>query len=213
LIENATIFNSPIAYACAWDPDLVYDLAAVVAKESLALGVNHLFAPVVDLARDLRFGRVEEMLGEDAHLSGELGYAFVKGLQDHGVAATVKHFAGFGTPEGGLNTAPVHGGEREMRRTYLPAFKRAIIDAEAWSVMSAYHSYDGVPAVADYHLLTEILQEEWGYKYHVMTDVGLVRSYSRFLTLTSSRPAQLTSSATTMACAKRATWKPLRCMH
>lgn len=171
LLANATIFNSPIAYACAWDPDLVHQLAAVVAKEAKALGVNHMFAPVVDLARELRFGRVEEMFGEDPYLSGEIGYAFVRGLQDNGVAATVKHFAAFGTPENGLNTAPVHGGERELRRTYLPAFKRAIIDAEAWSIMSAYHSYDGVPAIADYHILTEILQKEWGYKYHVMSDV------------------------------------------
>ncbi|RPA96246.1 hypothetical protein L873DRAFT_1791728 [Choiromyces venosus 120613-1] len=115
-------------------------MAEMIAQESLALGVNHLFAPVVDLARELRFGRVEEMFGEDPYLSGELGYSFVKGLQKNGVAATVKHFAGFGTPEEGLNTAPVHGGEREMRRTYLPAFKRAIIDADAWSVMSACHS-------------------------------------------------------------------------
>ncbi|KAI5781274.1 putative beta-glucosidase [Geopyxis carbonaria] len=175
LIGNATIFNSPIAYACAWDPKLVKKMAEVIAKESLALGVNHLFAPVVDLARELRFGRVEEMFGEDPYLSGELGYAFVRGLQENGVASTVKHFAGFGTPEQGLNTAPVHGGEREMRRTqtsYLPAFKRTIIDADAWSIMSAYHSYDGIPAAADYHLLTEVLREEWGYKYHVMTDAG-----------------------------------------
>jgi beta-glucosidase len=84
---------------------------------------------------------VEEYFGEDAFLSGEMGFAFVKGLQGGNVSATVKHFVGFGTPEQGLNTGPVHGGERELRRTYLPGFKRAIIDAGAFSIMSAYHSY------------------------------------------------------------------------
>ncbi|KAH0608344.1 uncharacterized protein H6S33_001478 [Morchella sextelata] len=172
LIGNATIFNSPIAYGCAFDPDLVKQMAEVIAEEGAALGANHIFAPVVDLAREFRFGRVEEMFSEDPYLSGEYGHAYVVGLQSKKVAATVKHFAGFGTPEQGLNTAPVHGGEREMRRTYLPAFKRTIIDADAWSVMSAYHSYDGIPSAADYHLLTEVLRGEWGFKYHVMTDAG-----------------------------------------
>lgn len=98
---------------------LVEEMAGVIADEALALGVNHIFAPVVDLARELRFGRVEEMFSEDHYLSGEIGHAYVVGLQAKKVAATVKHFAGFGTPEQGLNTAPVHGGEREMRRTWV----------------------------------------------------------------------------------------------
>lgn len=94
-------------------------MAEVIAEEGAALGANHIFAPVVDLAREYRFGRVEEMFSEDPYLSGEYGHAYVVGLQSKKVAATVKHFAGFGTPEQGLNTAPVHGGEREMRRTYV----------------------------------------------------------------------------------------------
>jgi len=84
----------------------------------------------------------------------------------------VKHFAGFSAPEQGLNTAPVHGGERELRTTWLPSFKRAIIDAGAFSVMSAYHSYDGVAAVADRRTLTDILRKEWGYEYFVISDAG-----------------------------------------
>lgn len=83
--------------------------------------------------------------------------------------------AAFATPEQGINTAPVHGGERELRTTYLPPFKRAIIDANAFAIMSAYHSYDGVPAVADKHILTEILRDEWGYKYFVSRKVPLAR--------------------------------------
>jgi beta-glucosidase len=161
LAANATVFNSPIAFACAWNPPLVEKMGQAIAQEALALGVNNIFAPVVDLARELRFGRVEETYGEDPYLAGEIAHSYVKGLQSRNVAAMVKHFAAFATPEQGLNTAPVHGGERELRTTYLPPFKRAIIDADAVSIMSAYHCYDGVPAVADYHILTEILRDDW----------------------------------------------------
>ncbi|KAK2041324.1 glycosyl hydrolase family 3 N terminal domain-containing protein [Colletotrichum somersetense] len=170
LALNATIFNSPIAHGCSWNPQLVEKMARVIAIESKALGVNQLFAPNVDLARELRFGRVEECYGEDPFLVGEYGYAYTKGLQGEGVCAMIKHFAAFATPEQGVNTAPVHGGPRELRTTYLPPFKRAIIDADAWSVMSSYNSYDGVPTVTDHHLLTEILREEWGYEYY--SDAG-----------------------------------------
>ncbi|EON99739.1 putative beta- protein [Phaeoacremonium minimum UCRPA7] len=172
LIPNATIFNSPIAQACSWNPELVEKMGKAIAQESLALGVNNLFAPLGDLARELRFGRVEETYGEDGYLSGEMAYSYVKGLQSGNVAAMVKHFAAFATPEQGVNTAPVHGGERELLTTYLPSYKRAIIDAGAYTIMSAYHCYDGVPAVADYHVLTEILRDSWGFKYFVMSDAG-----------------------------------------
>jgi beta-glucosidase len=156
LVGNATIFNSPIAYACSFNPELVEKMAGVIAREALSLGVNQLFAPLADLARELRYGRVEETFGEDPHLTGEMAYSYVKGLQAGNVSAMVKHFVGFSAPEQGLNTGPVHGGERELRTTWLPPFKRAIIDAGAYSVMSAYHSYDGVPAVADHHTLTDV---------------------------------------------------------
>ncbi|KAI0169242.1 glycoside hydrolase family 3 protein [Hypoxylon sp. FL1284] len=172
LIPNATIFNSPIAHACSFNPGLVEKMAKAIAQEARALGVNQIFGPLADLARELRFGRVEETFGEDSYLTGELAYAYVKGLQSGNVSSMVKHFAAFATPEQGINCAPVHGGERELRTTYLPSFKRAIIDAGALSVMSAYHSYDGIPAVADKHTLTDILRGEWGYKYFVMSDAG-----------------------------------------
>jgi beta-glucosidase len=172
LVENATIFNSPIAHACSWDPELVQEMAEAIAKESRALNINQLFAPVVDLARELRFGRVEETYGEDPYLAGEMGFSYVRGVQSHNVSATVKHFAGFSAPEQGLNTGPVHGGERELRTTWLPSFKRAIIDSGAWSIMGAYHSYDGIPAIADHHVMTDILRTEWGYKYWLTSDAG-----------------------------------------
>ena len=170
LIGNATIFNSPIAYACSWNRSAIQSMAAAIGQESLALGVNQLFAPLSDLARELRYGRVEETFGEDPYLTGEMAYSYVVGLQSRNVSATVKHFAAYSMPEQGLNTGPVHGGERELRTTWLPPFKRAIIDGGAFSIMSAYHSYDGVPAIANHHLLTDILRDEWGYEYWVTSD-------------------------------------------
>lgn len=172
LIPNATIFNSPIAQACSWNPGLVERMGSAIAHEASALGVNNIFGPLADLARELRYGRVEETYGEDSFLAGEMAYSYVKGLQSARVAAMVKHFAAYATPEQGINTSPVHGGERERLTTYLPSYKRAIVDGGAVSIMSAYHCYDGVPAVADSHLLTHILRNSWGYDYFVMSDAG-----------------------------------------
>jgi beta-glucosidase len=147
-------------------------MAVQIGKEAKTLGVSQLFAPLADLARELRYGRVEETYGEDGYLAGEIAHAYVQGLQSEGVSAMVKHYAASSQPEQGLNTAPVHGGERELRTTWLPSYKRAIIDGGAWSVMSAYSSYDGIPQVSDEHTLTEILRGEWGYEYYVMSDAG-----------------------------------------
>ena len=104
LVGNATIYNSPIGQACSWDPQLIHDMAVAIAKESAPLGINQLFAPLADLARELRFGRVEETYGEDGFLAGEMAYEYVMGVQSLNVSATVKHFAGFSNPEQGLNT-------------------------------------------------------------------------------------------------------------
>jgi beta-glucosidase len=172
LYGNATLFNSPIAQACSWDPELIHDMAVSIGKESQALGINQIFAPLADLARELRYGRVEETYGEDGYLAGEMAYEYVKGIQSLNVMATVKHFAGFSAPEQGLNTGPVHGEERELRTTWLPSFKRAIIDGGAWSIMGAYHSWDGIPSIADGHLQEDILRGEWGYEYFITSDAG-----------------------------------------
>ncbi|RJE19314.1 beta-glucosidase, partial [Aspergillus sclerotialis] len=198
LIGNATIFNSPIAYGCSFNRKLIHEMGRIIAQEARALGVNQIFAPVVDLARELRFGRVEETFSEDPYLAGEIGYNYVKGLQSHKVSAMVKHFAGFSNPEQGLNTGPVHGGERELRTTWLPPFKRAIIDAGAWSVMSAYHSYDGIPSVADRHTLTDILRKEWGYDYFVMSDAGGTDRLCSAFKLCRSEPIDM-EAVTTLA--------------
>ncbi|KAJ8502412.1 hypothetical protein ONZ45_g11788 [Pleurotus djamor] len=181
--NNGTIFPSPIGLAATFDADLVHNIAHIVGTESEALGITHIFAPVLDQARELRWGRVEEGFGEDHYLTGEMAFAFVKGLQDGKrrntsetafarTAATCKHFAAFGSPQGGLNLAQVSGGERELRTVHLRAFQRACM--ESLSIMTAYSSYDGIPAIANTHLLKDILRDEWGYKYWVVSDAGSV---------------------------------------
>ncbi|QRW14954.1 glycoside hydrolase family 3 protein [Ceratobasidium sp. AG-Ba] len=181
--NNGTIFPSPLGMACSFNTDLVKKVAAATTLEAEPFGISHIFAPVVDLSRELRWGRVEENFGEDHFLSGEMGLAFVDGLQSGKrrntsstaiarMAATCKHFAAFGSPQGGLNLAPVPGGERELRSTYLKPFQRACMNA--LSIMTAYSSYDGVPAVTNDHLLVQILRREWGYKYWVVSDAGSV---------------------------------------
>ncbi|KAJ7165662.1 glycoside hydrolase superfamily [Mycena crocata] len=181
--NNGTTFPSPIGLSASFDTDLVSQVAGIIATEAEGLGISHLFAPVLDLSRELRWGRVEENYGEDQFLTGEIGHAYVTGLQSGKrrnasstaiarVAATCKHFAAFGSPQSGLNLAQVSGGERELRTEFLKPFNRACLDS--LSIMTAYSSYDGIAAVANTHLLTDILRNEWGYKYWVTCDAGAI---------------------------------------
>ncbi|KAJ7916268.1 glycoside hydrolase superfamily [Mycena leptocephala] len=181
--NNGTTFPSPIGLSASFDTALVSQVAGVIASEAEGLGVSQLFAPVLDLSRELRWGRVEENFGEDHFLTGEIGNAYVTGLQSGKrrnasstaiarVASTCKHFAAFGSPQSGLNLAQVSGGERELRTEFLKPFNRACVNSLA--IMTAYSSYDGIPAIANTHLLTDILRNEWGYKYWVTTDAGAV---------------------------------------
>lgn len=135
LIGNATIFNSPIAHGCSFNRSLIHRMAEQIAVEAKALGVTQLFAPVADLARELRFGRVEETYGEDPYLAGEFALEYTLGLQSLNVSAMIKHFAASAKPEQGLNTGPIHAGERELRTTWLPPFKPAIEKGHVWSIM------------------------------------------------------------------------------
>ncbi|KAH9853219.1 glycoside hydrolase superfamily [Lenzites betulinus] len=181
--NNGTIWPSPIGLAASFNPALLTQAAATIADEAEGLGFSQIFAPVLDLSRELRWGRVEENFGEDPFLTGEMGSAYVTGLQSGRrrnastsasarMASTCKHFAAFGSPQGGLNIAQVTGGERELRSAYLKPFNRACV--ESLAIMTAYSSYDGIPAIANKHLLTDILRNEWGYKYWVTTDAGSV---------------------------------------
>ncbi|CAK5266567.1 unnamed protein product [Mycena citricolor] len=181
--DNGTTFPSPISLSSSFNPDLVQQVASIISSEAEGLGLSQVFAPVLDLSRELRWGRVEENYGEDPYLTGEMAAAYVTGVQAGRrrnasstaiakVAATCKHFAAFGSPHGGLNTAPVTGGERDLRALYLRPFDRACVGS--LSIMTAYSTYDGIPAVANTHLLTDILRNEWGYKYWVTADAGSI---------------------------------------
>ncbi|GJJ14100.1 hypothetical protein Clacol_008357 [Clathrus columnatus] len=172
--NNGTTWPSPIGLSSSFNTELLQQAAATIASEAEALGVTQIFAPVLDLSRELRWGRVEENYGEDPFLTGEMGNAYVTGLQSGQrrnvsstaigrMAATCKHFAAFGSPQGGLNLAQVTGGERELRTYYLKPFNRACVNA--FSIMTAYSSYDGIPAVSNKHLLTDILRTEWEWPY------------------------------------------------
>jgi len=140
-----------------------------------------ILGPVLDVAREPRWGRVEEDFGEDPYLTGVLGAAYVAGMQgeslatDHSVISEPKHFAGHGSPEGGLNTAPVHAGEREVRTIMLRSFEPAIRQSHAMGAMAAYHEIDGIPVTANPWLLTSVLRQEWGFRGFVLSDLGAIR--------------------------------------
>jgi beta-glucosidase len=179
--RDATVFPQAIGLAASWDPALVHDVAAVIRAQLLAVGARHTLAPVLDVARDPRWGRVEETYGEDPLLCGAIGTAYVRGIQTDdlrgGVVATGKHFLGYGLSEGGLNHAPVHLGPRELREVYAEPFAAAIRDAGLASIMNSYSSVDGLPCAGSAAILTGLLRDELGFDGLVVADyfaVGLL---------------------------------------
>jgi beta-glucosidase len=178
--DTGTVFPAPINLAATWDPHIAQETGAAIAAEARATGVGMILAPVLDVARDPRWGRVEEDFGEDPYLTGQLGLAFVRGAQgmslntDHTVVSEPKHFAGHGSPEGGTNTSPVHIGERELRTVMLKSFEPAFREGHAMGAMAAYHEIDGIPVTADPHLLKTILRGEWGFQGFVLSDLGAI---------------------------------------
>jgi beta-glucosidase len=179
--DTGTVFPAPIGLAATWNPQIIQKVGGAIAAEARATGVGMILAPVLDLARDPRWGRVEEDYGEDPYLTGQLGLAFVRGAQgenlnsDHSVVSEPKHFAAHGSPEGGTNTSPVHIGERELRSVMLKSFEPAIRDGKAMGVMAAYHEIDGIPITADSFLLKSVLRQEWGFQGFVLSDLGAIR--------------------------------------
>ncbi len=175
--RGATVFPAALAIAASWDTALAERIYTAVAAETRARGSNYIYAPVLDLARDPRWGRVEETFGEDVHLVTEMGRAAVHGLQGRTagpiapdrVLACAKHFVGHGVPQGGLNGAPVQLGRRELQQDHLPPFAAAI-DAGVGAIMAAYHDLDGVPVHADPWLLTEVLRDQLGFTGMVTSD-------------------------------------------
>ena len=181
--RDATSFPQAIGLASSWDPDLLTSVFAYAAAETRARGAHLVLTPVVDVARDPRWGRTEETYGEDTYLVSEMGVAAIKGFQgdvskglapDH-VFATVKHFAGHGAPENGTNTGPLMMGERTLREELLPPYKAAVQRGHAPSVMVTYHEVDGVPMAANRWLLTDMLRREWGFDGMVIADYKAIK--------------------------------------
>lgn len=179
---RATAYPVPLAWGATFDPALVEELGRRIGDDLRSVGVHQGLAPVLDVVRDLRWGRVEETIGEDPYLVGTIGTAYVRGLESAGVVATLKHFAGYASSAGGRNLAPVRAGGREFADVTLPPFEMALREGGARSVMAAYNETDGVPASADARLLTGLLREEWGFTGTVVADyfgVGFLQTLHR----------------------------------
>ncbi len=184
MARGATVFPQAIGVASTWEPELVEAMADVIRAQMRSVGAHHALAPVLDVTRDARWGRVEETFGEDPYLVARLGAAYIRGLQGdalaRGIAATGKHFVGYGMSEGGLNWAPPHIGWREMREVYLFPFEAAIREAHLASIMNAYHELDGVPCGASRELLVTILREEWGFDGTVVSDYFAINTLADY---------------------------------
>ncbi|MCY0878729.1 MAG: glycoside hydrolase family 3 C-terminal domain-containing protein [Firmicutes bacterium] len=182
MARGATIFPQAIGVASTWDPALVEAMAQVIARQMRSVGAHQALAPLLDVAHDARWGRVEETFGEDPYLVAQMGMHFVRGLQDSPsrVLATGKHFVGYGASEGGMNWAPAHLGPRELRDLYLWPFEAAVKSAHLASIMPAYHELDGTPCHASRQLLTALLRDEWGFDGLVVSDyfaVAMLQEY------------------------------------
>jgi beta-glucosidase-like glycosyl hydrolase len=171
---GATVYPAAIAWGATFDPELVHRMAAAIGADMAALGVHQGLSPVLDVVRDYRWGRVEETMGEDPYLVSALGAAYVRGLQSAGVIATLKHFAGYSASRGARNHGPVPMGRRELLDVVLPPFEAAVRQAGAGSVMNSYADVDGVPAVADAWLLTDLLRDAWRFDGTVVSDYWAV---------------------------------------
>ncbi len=178
---NQTVFPQSVNLATTWNTKLARETGAAIGAEARADGVDMILGPVLDIARDPRWGRVEEDFGEDPFLSGRFALAYVEGMQGESLAtdstciAEPKHFAAYGSPESGLNTAPVHAGEREVRSVMLKSFEPAVREGHAMGIMAAYNSIDGIPCTANSWLLNTVLRDEWGFRGFVLSDLGAIQ--------------------------------------
>lgn len=167
---GATAYPVPLSWGATFDPALVREMAAAIGRDMRAVGVHQGLAPVLDVVRDARWGRVEETIGEDPYLVGTIATAYVQGLESAGVVATLKHFAGYSASRAGRNLAPVGMGARELADVILPPFEMAVRESGVRSVMHAYTDTDGVPSAADDRLLTGLLRDTWGFTGTVVAD-------------------------------------------
>ncbi|HEY4147531.1 MAG TPA: glycoside hydrolase family 3 N-terminal domain-containing protein, partial [Chitinophagaceae bacterium] len=171
--DRATPLPAPISIGSTWDRRLVYQAGKTEGREAKALGYTNVYAPILDLARDPRWGRVVECYGEDPFLVAELGKQMTLGMQEQGIVSTLKHFAVYSVPKGGRDgnarTDP-HVAPRELQELYLYAFRRVIQEAGALGVMSSYNDWDGVPISGSHYFLTELLRQKFGFKGYVVSD-------------------------------------------
>jgi len=175
--DTSTSFPQALGLASTWDPELVHQVFTAAGDEARSAGVGQVFSPVLDIARDPRWGRTEETYGEDPFLAARMGVAAITGLQGdtfaigpHHVSATAKHFAVHGQPEGGTNTAPGNYSERILRENFLVPFQAAVEEARVGSVMASYNEIDGIPSHINLWLLGRVLREEWGFRGYVTSD-------------------------------------------
>lgn len=167
---HAATFPTPLAWGASFDPDLVAEMGAAIGGSIRELGIHQGLAPVLDVIRDPRWGRVDECIAEDPYVVGTVGTAYVRGLQSAGVHATLKHFVGYSASRGGRNHAPVSAGPREIADVLLPPFEMAVRDGGVRSIMHAYVDVDGVPMAASDEYLTGVLREQWGFNGTVVAD-------------------------------------------
>jgi beta-glucosidase len=186
MARGATCFPQAIGLASTWQPELVEEMTTVIRTQMRAVGAHHALAPVLDIARDPRWGRTEETFGEDPYLVSRMGVAYVKGLQgeelQYGVVATGKHFVGYGASEGGMNWAPAHIPQRELLEVYVYPFEAAIKEAGLASIMNAYHEIDGIPLGASRELLRDLLRGRLGFDGVAVTDyftITTLKDYHR----------------------------------
>ena len=192
---QATHFPVPLGLGATWNPSLVERAMAVAAKEARARGCQIVLSPVIDLAREPRWGRIEETYGEDPFLVSEFGIAAVHGYQGRSlplgpgkVFATLKHFAAHGSHEGGINTAPTLVGERQLRSEFLWPFERAVKEAGAYAIMPSYNEIDGVPSHVNHWLLNDVLKKEWGFRGVIVSDYNAISQLASRHKVAADRP-------------------------
>lgn len=198
--DRATMFPAQCGQGSTWNRKLIREIARVTAEEASALGYTNIYSPILDVARDPRWGRVVECYGEDPYLVGELGKQMIEGLQAYGLVSTPKHFAVYSIPIGGRDegtrTDP-HVAPREMMTVFLEPFRKAFTEAAAMGVMSSYNDYDGIPVSGSHYFLTEILREQWGFDGYVVSDseaVEFLYSKHRVATDLSDAAAQVVNA-------------------
>lgn len=172
--DGATIYPQAIALGSTFNPGLVYQMTSAISEELKAQGITQSLTPVVDVCRDLRWGRVEECFGEDPFLASIMGASQVRGYMEHGISPMLKHFGAHGTPAGGLNLASVQCGQRELLSVYMKPFEYIVKNVKPWAVMSSYNSWNGIPNSASDYLMKTLLRDTWGFKGYVYSDWGSI---------------------------------------